>query len=129
MRRRLAPLSALAAAVASLPLITATALGAPFPARVDLEDGWAPEGIAAGAGTTAYVGSLSTGGVARLDLRTGAVDSDFITGVAGNDPPALAKFVLPVLVDDISFGGEASFGSTSPYGAGAAPDNVCTNTK
>jgi len=83
MRRRLAPISALAAAVAALPLITATALGAPFPARVDLEDGWAPEGIAAGAGTTAYVGSLSTGGVARLDLRTGAVDSDFITGVAG----------------------------------------------
>jgi outer membrane protein assembly factor BamB len=83
MRRRLAPLAALAAAVASLPLVTATALGAPFPARVDLDDGWAPEGIAAGPGTTAYVGSLSTGGVAALDLRTGAVDSDFIAGVTG----------------------------------------------
>lgn len=83
MRRRLAPLSALVAALASLPLIAATALGAPFPARVDLDDGWAPEGITAGAGTTAYVGSLSTGGVARLNLRTGAVDSDFIAGVTG----------------------------------------------
>lgn len=83
MRSRLAPLFALAAAVASLPLITATALGAPFPARIDLDDGWAPEGIAGGAGTTAYVGSLSTGGVASLNLRTGAVDSDFIAGVAG----------------------------------------------
>jgi outer membrane protein assembly factor BamB len=83
MRRRLAPLSALTVALAALPLVAATALGAPFPARVDLDDGWAPEGIAAGAGTSAYVGSLSTGGVARLDLRTGAVDSGFIAGVTG----------------------------------------------
>jgi hypothetical protein len=84
MRLRRTLLLALTAALASLPLITATALGAPFPARVDLDNGWAPEGIAGGAGTTAYVGSLSTGGVARLDLRTGAVDSDFIPGVTGD---------------------------------------------
>ena len=83
MRRRLAPLSALAAAVAAVPLITVTALGAPFPARIDLDGGWAPEGITAGAGTTAYVGSLATGGVARLNLRTGTVESDFIAGVTG----------------------------------------------
>ena len=46
------------------------------------------------------------------------------TGVAGNDPPALATFVLPGLIDDYNFGGPASLGSTSPYGASA----VCNNT-
>lgn len=46
------------------------------------------------------------------------------TGVAGNDPPALATFVLPGLIDDYNFGGPASLGSTSPYGARA----VCNNT-
>jgi hypothetical protein len=46
------------------------------------------------------------------------------TGVAGNDPPALATFVLPGLITDYEVGGPASFGSTSPYGASA----VCSNT-
>jgi hypothetical protein len=46
------------------------------------------------------------------------------TGVAGNDPPALATFVLPGLITDYQFGGPASFGSTSPYGASAS----CSNT-
>ena len=47
------------------------------------------------------------------------------TGVAGNNPPALATFVLPGLVTDYDFGGPASFGNTSPYGA--SPD--CSNTQ
>ncbi|TAK01460.1 MAG: superoxide dismutase [Chloroflexota bacterium] len=80
MRRRLT--SALAGLIA-IPLAATAVLAAPFPARVDLAGGWAPEGIAAGPGTTAYVGSLSTGGVARLDLRNGEVEDDFIPGVAG----------------------------------------------
>lgn len=46
------------------------------------------------------------------------------TGVAGNDPPAIATFVLPGLRSDYEFGGPASLGSTSPYGASA----VCNNT-
>ena len=46
------------------------------------------------------------------------------TGVAGNDPPALATFVLPGLVTDYRFGGPASLGSISPYGASAS----CSNT-
>ncbi len=46
------------------------------------------------------------------------------TGVAGNDPPALATFVLPGLITDYQFGGPASLGSTSPYGASAS----CSNT-
>jgi len=80
MPRRLVSLPA---ALAVLPFVAAFALAAPFPATIDLAGGWAPEGIAAGRGTTAYVGSLSTGGVAEVDLRTGVVDSDFIEGVSG----------------------------------------------
>lgn len=80
MRRRL---TSILLGLTAIPLTTAAVLAAPFPARIDLANGWAPEGIAAGPGTTAYVGSLATGGVAAIDLRTGAVDSDFVEGVAG----------------------------------------------
>jgi hypothetical protein len=80
MRRRLI---ALATAIAALSLAAATTIAAPFPGQIGLDDGWAPEGIAAGTGTTAYVGSLSTGGVAEVDLRTGAVNSGFIEGIPG----------------------------------------------
>ena len=45
----------------------------PFPAQIDLPDGWAPEGITTGRGTTAYVGSLTDGAIARVNLRTGTV--------------------------------------------------------
>jgi len=68
-RRLLAPLAAIAAlAVAATPV-----LAGPFPARVDLPDGWAPEGITDGPGTTAFVGSLAGGAIARVNVRTGAV--------------------------------------------------------
>ncbi len=42
-----------------------------FPKILPLPNGWAPEGIATGRGTDFYVGSLSTGGVYKGDLRTG----------------------------------------------------------
>lgn len=42
-----------------------------FPATIALPDGWQPEGIALGQGTTAYVGSLATGAVYQANLRTG----------------------------------------------------------
>src|SRR5262245_37461018 len=58
MFRRLA---ALPAAALALALTAIPALAAPFPSRIDLPDGWQPEGITAGRGTTAYVGSLATG--------------------------------------------------------------------
>jgi len=81
MPRRLV---ALLAALAALPLVAASVIAAPpFPDHIDLQNGWAPEGIAAGRGSTAYVGSLSTGGVAAVNLRTGDVDSEFIVGVSG----------------------------------------------
>ena len=70
MARRLAPL----AAIAALALVTTPALAAPFPSSIALPDGWAPEGITDGTGTTAFVGSLSGMGIARVNVRTGEVD-------------------------------------------------------
>ena len=76
-------LTALVAAISALPLVAAAAFAAPFPARIDLDAGWRPEGIAAGRGFTAYVGSLADGGIARINLRTGDVDSDFVEAATG----------------------------------------------
>ena len=42
-----------------------------FPDLISLPDGFRPEGIAVGTGTTFYVGSIGTGAVYRGDLRTG----------------------------------------------------------
>jgi sugar lactone lactonase YvrE len=42
-----------------------------FPGTIALPNGWQPEGIAVGNGTTFYVGSIPTGAVYRGDLRTG----------------------------------------------------------
>ena len=76
-------LTALLAAISTVPLVAASAFAAPFPARIDLDDGWRPEGIAAGRGFTAYVGSLADGGIAQVNLRTGDVDSDFVEDATG----------------------------------------------
>ena len=43
----------------------------PFPDIIPLPNGFQPEGIATGRGTTFYVGSIPTGAVYRGDLRTG----------------------------------------------------------
>ena len=43
----------------------------PFPARIDLPDGFQPEGIAIGPGATAWLGSLADGDIYRVSLRTG----------------------------------------------------------
>lgn len=42
-----------------------------FPDTIALPDGWQPEGITIGNGTTFYVGSIPTGAIFRGDLRTG----------------------------------------------------------
>jgi outer membrane protein assembly factor BamB len=47
------------------------ALAQAFPKTIPLPNGWQPEGIAIGRGTTFYVGSIPTGAVYRGDLRTG----------------------------------------------------------
>jgi sugar lactone lactonase YvrE len=44
---------------------------AAFPETIALPNGWQPEGIAIGQGTTFYVGSIPTGAIYRGDLRTG----------------------------------------------------------
>jgi hypothetical protein len=78
---------------ASLALATATALAvltiagpvaaAPrFPDRIDLPNGWAPEGITAGAGNTVFVGSLANGAIWRADARTGD-GSVLVPGASG----------------------------------------------
>lgn len=54
-----------------------------FPSRIDLPDGWAPEGIAAGRGTTVFVGSLVDGAIWKGDVRTGE-GGVLVPGVAGN---------------------------------------------
>ena len=52
--------------------IVAPALAAPpGPSSIALPNGWAPEGITAGPGTTVFVGSLTAGGIWRGDVRTG----------------------------------------------------------
>ena len=45
-----------------------------FPNVIELPNGFQPEGIAVGKGSTFYVGSIPTGAVYRGDLRTGAGD-------------------------------------------------------
>ena len=51
--------------------VPAAASAAAFPDRIDLPNGFSPEGIAIGRGTTFYTGSLSGQGIWRGDLRTG----------------------------------------------------------
>ena len=53
-----------------------------FPGTIALPNGWQPEGIAVGNGTTFYVGSIPTGAVYRGDLRTGK-GASFIPGGDG----------------------------------------------
>jgi sugar lactone lactonase YvrE len=67
--RRLAAI-AVAAGVAALGGFPAAA-GPAFPEKIDLPNGFAPEGIAIGHGHTFYVGSIPTGAIYRGDLRTG----------------------------------------------------------
>jgi sugar lactone lactonase YvrE len=45
-----------------------------FPQKIDLPNGFAPEGIEVGKGNTVYVGSVGTGAVWAGDLRTGSGD-------------------------------------------------------
>ncbi len=77
MRRIL--LLLLAAAVLAAPV--ALAKGA-FPKTIPLPNGFQPEGIAIGKGTTFFVGSIPTGAIYSGDLRTGA-GAVLVPGAAG----------------------------------------------
>jgi len=62
----------LAAITTTLLLVAAAgAAGAAFPDRIELPDGWQPEGIATGRGHDLFVGSIPTGAILRVDARTG----------------------------------------------------------
>ena len=66
-----------AAAVAMLASM-APATASSFPESIALPDGFRPEGIVVGDGTTVYVGSIPSGTIWRGDLATGEGD-EFIT--------------------------------------------------
>ena len=67
--KRIHLLGGLAGLVLALPLAASSADR--FPGKIDLPNGWQPEGIAIGKGTNAYVGSIPTGRIWRGNLRTG----------------------------------------------------------
>jgi sugar lactone lactonase YvrE len=69
------------AAVLAVALAAPALAAAPGPSQIDLPNGWAPEGITAGPGTTVFVGSLSASGIYRADVRTGA--GSVIAGTQG----------------------------------------------
>jgi len=70
MRRVVALLAFLAFGLVPLPATAAPAGSGNFPARIDLPNGFFPEGIESGPGTTYFVGSLVDGAIWRGDLRT-----------------------------------------------------------
>jgi hypothetical protein len=70
-----------ASAVLAVALTASTLAAAPGPSQIDPPNGWAPEGITAGPGTTVFVGSLSASGIYRADVRTGA--GSVIAGTEG----------------------------------------------
>lgn len=75
MRRLLVPVLTtvlgVTAVTAAPPASSRVADARPFPARVELPDGFQPEGIAIGPGATAWLGSLANGDIYRVSLRTG----------------------------------------------------------
>lgn len=59
-----------------------SAAGDLFPARIALPNGWRPEGIAVGRGTSFYVGSVGNGAILQGDLATGRTRI-LVAGTAG----------------------------------------------
>jgi sugar lactone lactonase YvrE len=86
MNRRSSFVLALVVALATIGAVAVPVAAhdpARFPARIDLPNGWAPEGITTGRGTTVFVGSLATGAIWKADVRTG-VGRILVPGVEGN---------------------------------------------
>lgn len=63
-------------------LSLAPVAAASFPDVIPLPNGWQPEGVASGRGTTFYVGSLANGAIYKGDLSTGE-GAVLFAGVAG----------------------------------------------
>jgi sugar lactone lactonase YvrE len=81
-------LAAAAGAPAALAIGAAAQAHDAFPAIIDLPNGWRPEGIATGRGTSFYVGSLANGAIFRGDLRTG-LGAVFVAGTPGTQKTGL----------------------------------------
>jgi hypothetical protein len=77
MRRIVLLITVLTLMLAALPAAAAPQ----FPDEIDLPDGFFPEGIAVGKGSSFYVGSLSSGSIYKGDLQTGA-GGVLVSGVA-----------------------------------------------
>jgi len=77
-------ISVLVTALATQPALAQ----APFPGTIALPNGWQPEGIAVGDGSTFYAGSIPTGAVYRGDLRTGT-GSILVQGASGRSATGL----------------------------------------
>jgi hypothetical protein len=84
MKRRISLVLGLMVSLA----LAAPASAATFPEQIDLPNGWAPEGITAGRGTTVYVGSLATGAIWKGDVASGVGD----TLVPGGNAPAVGIY-------------------------------------
>ncbi|WP_026207931.1 NHL repeat-containing protein [Catelliglobosispora koreensis] len=83
MQRRTLLAAALAAPAAGLAVASpAAASAALFPEVINLPNGWRPEGIVAGLGTTFFVGSLANGAIYRGSFATGQ-GAIFVPGTAG----------------------------------------------
>ena len=78
-------LSLLTALTISMCLAAASSVlaGPNFPQLVPLPNGWQPEGITAGKGTSVFVGSLADGAIWHGDVRTGA-GGILVDGVTGS---------------------------------------------
>lgn len=75
-------------ALSAITLGAGPASAAEFPEHISLPDGFQPEGIAIGRGTTFYVGSIPTGRLYRGDLATG--DGDVFVEPEGRQAIGLA---------------------------------------
>ena len=76
--------TAIAAAFCAVAVISSGSLAAekPFPQTIALPQGFRPEGIEVGKGTTFYVGSVANGAIYRGNLRTGT-GAVLVPGVTG----------------------------------------------
>ena len=74
LRRPALPLALILAVTLTVAAPHAVATPEVFPDQIALPNGFQPEGIAVGRGTTFYVGSIPTGAVYAGDLRTGEGD-------------------------------------------------------
>jgi streptogramin lyase len=71
LSHRILPAALVAVMALTMVLAAPAAAQAVFPPVIPLPDGFQPEGIAVGRGTTFYVGSIPTGAIYQGDLRTG----------------------------------------------------------